>query len=107
MGYDEAVARLAEAQKAKSQADQVVAEINASIAKDQKEFEATLKEQTANTLKSQAAAAEKALSNLEATADAQVEAFIQKQAVTRGVRDLTRLTKDQQSKFMDLAIGSL
>merc|ERR1712176_1224726 len=38
--YQEATARLAEAQKAKSQADEVIAEINGSIEKDQKEFEA-------------------------------------------------------------------
>merc|ERR1712061_737890 len=39
--YNEATARLAEAKKAKAQADEVIAEINGSIAKDQKEFEET------------------------------------------------------------------
>merc|ERR1712203_1192705 len=52
--YNEASARLAEAQKAKAQADQVIAEINASIEKDQKEFEATIKAQTSATLAKQA-----------------------------------------------------
>merc|ERR1712137_1000689 len=40
--YNEATARLAEAQKNKAQADEVIAEINASIEKDQKEFEETI-----------------------------------------------------------------
>merc|ERR1711992_124127 len=39
--YNEATARLAEAQKAKAQAAEVIAEIEASIEKDQKEFKAT------------------------------------------------------------------
>merc|ERR1712039_581784 len=39
--YNEATARLAEAQKAQAQADEVIAEINASIKKDQQEFEAS------------------------------------------------------------------
>merc|ERR1711972_1214651 len=59
--YDEASARLAEAQKAKAQADTVIAEINASIEKDQKEFEANIQKQTSLTLTNQAAAAERLL----------------------------------------------
>merc|ERR1711972_1276689 len=43
--YNEATSRLAEAQKAKAQADEVIAEINASTEKDQKEFEETINAQ--------------------------------------------------------------
>merc|ERR1711973_486013 len=45
--YNEATSRLAEAEKAKAQADQVVAEINGSIDKEVAEYEASLKK-TAN-----------------------------------------------------------
>merc|ERR1712039_838995 len=107
MGYNEASARLAEAQKAKEQADQVIAEINASIEKDQKEFEATIQAQTSATLAKQAAAAESALKDLEANADAQVETYIQQQAVKRGLAELASLSDAQKSKFMDAAIAAL
>ncbi|CAE7363833.1 unnamed protein product, partial [Symbiodinium pilosum] len=40
--YNEASARLAEAKKAKEQADAVVKEINESVAKDVAEFQASL-----------------------------------------------------------------
>merc|ERR1719350_57227 len=75
--YNEATARLAEAQKAKGQADQVIAEINASIEKDQKEFEATIQAQTSATLARQAKAAETTLKELEETAADQVDSYIQ------------------------------
>merc|ERR1719223_1543694 len=56
--YQEATARLAEAQKAKAQADEVIAEIEASISKDQQEFQTTIEAQTKATLEKQASAAE-------------------------------------------------
>merc|ERR1712129_370534 len=59
--YQEATARLAEAQKAKAQADQVIAEIEVSIAKDQAEFKSTIEAQTKETMEKQASAAEEAL----------------------------------------------
>merc|ERR1712137_1405615 len=90
--YTEATERLAEAQKAKAQADQVIAEINASIETDQKEFEATIRAQTSNTLEKQAAAAESALKQLEANAENQVEGYIQQEAVSRGLAELKSLT---------------
>merc|ERR1719205_239235 len=64
--YNEATARLAEAQKAKAQADEVIAEIEASIEKDEKEFKATIEAQTEATLKKQAESAEQALKDLQA-----------------------------------------
>merc|ERR1712039_507588 len=105
--YNEATARLAEAQKAKAQANEVIAEINASIEKDQKEFETMIEAQTKTTLEKQASAAEEALKELEANAGAQVETYIQQQAVQRGMRELASLSDAQKSKFMDAAIASL
>merc|ERR1712039_410407 len=103
--YNEATSRLAEAQKA--QADEVIAEINGSIEKDQKEFEATIKAQTSATLAKQAAAAESALKDLESNADAQVDQYIQEEAVKRGLLELASLSDAQKNKFMDAAIASL
>merc|ERR1719401_3406716 len=103
--YNEATSRLAEAQKAKAQADEVIAEINGSIEKDQKELEETIKATTSATLEKQAAAAETALKDLEANADSQVETYIQQQAVLRGLKELSSLSEAQKSKFMDAAIA--
>merc|ERR1719197_1969494 len=105
--YQEATARLAEAQKAKAQADEVIAEINASIEKDQREFQTMIEAQTQTTLEKQAAAAEEALKELEANADLKVEAYIQEQAIKRGMKELQELSGDQKAKFMDAAINSL
>merc|ERR1712039_453846 len=105
--YNEASARLAEAQKAKEQADQVIAEINASIEKDQKEFGATIKAQTSATLAKQAEAAEATLKDLEANAATQVDQYIQEEAVKRGISELSKLSAEQQGKFMDAAIASI
>merc|ERR1712187_220126 len=95
--YNEATSRLAEAQKAKAQADEVIAEINASIEKDQTEFEANIKATTAATLAKQAAAAESALKDLESNADSKVETYIQQQAVKRGLAELVSLSDAQKS----------
>merc|ERR1719264_2165912 len=105
--YQEATARLAEAQKAKAQADEVIAEINASISKDQQEFQTMIEAQTAATLEKQASAAKEALKELEANADLKVEAYVQEQAVKRGLEELQQLSSQQQAKFMDAAIESL
>merc|ERR1719400_1145184 len=105
--YQEATARLAEAQKAKAQADEVIAEIEASIAKDQQEFQTMIDAQTKVTLEKQAAAAEAALRELQANADLKVNAYIQEQAVKRGLKELQELSDDQKAKFMGAAINSL
>merc|ERR1712190_27535 len=52
--FNEATERLAEAEKSKAQADQVVGEIMASIETDKKEFERTISAQTQVTLDRQA-----------------------------------------------------
>merc|ERR1712066_318509 len=98
---------LAEAQKAKAQANEVIAEINASIEKDQKEFEETINASTTATLEKQAAAAENALKDLESNASGSVESYIQQEAVKRGLKELVSLSDAQKSKFMDAAIASL
>merc|ERR1719223_1787664 len=100
-------ARLAEAQKAKAQADEVIAEIEASISKDQQEFQTMIEAQTKATMEKQAAAAGEALKELQANADLKVEAYIQEQAVKRGLAELQELSGDQKAKFMDAAIKSL
>merc|ERR1719237_1361491 len=105
--YEEASARLAEAQKAKAQADEVIAETEASISKDQQEFQTTIEAQTKATLEKQASAAAEALKELEANADLKVEAYVQEQAVKRGLEELQQLSGDQKAKFMDAAIQSL
>jgi len=105
--FNEATARLAEAKKNKAQADEVIAEINASIAKDQQEFQAAIQAQTMATLDRQAAAAENTLSELVANADKKVEAYIQEEAVKRGLKELMSLSSEQKAKFMDAAIESL
>merc|ERR1712032_216780 len=105
--YNEATARLAEAQKAKAQADEVIAEIEASISKDQQEFQTMIEAQTKATMEKQAAAAAEALKELEANADLKVEAYVQEQAVKRGLAELQELSGDQKAKFMEAAIKSL
>mmetsp|Transcript_47103 Transcript_47103/g.136139 ORF Transcript_47103/g.136139 Transcript_47103/m.136139 type:complete len:235 (+) Transcript_47103:84-788(+) len=105
--FNEATERLAEAEKAQSQANEVIAEIDASIAKDKAEFEATVKAQTEVTLQKAAAAAEKTLADLQAGADNKVEAYIQEEAVKRGLGELSSLSEKQKSKFMDAAIAAL
>lgn len=105
--YTEASERLAEAEKAKAQADTVIAEINTSIEKDQKEFEASIRATTKATLDRQAAAAESTMKELEANADAVIENYIQAEAVSRGLKELSNLKEAQTKKFMDSAISAL
>merc|ERR1712066_62914 len=96
--YNEATERLAEAEKNKAQADAVIAEINASIEKDQKEFEATIQAQTDATLKRQAEIAEIALKDMQDSAAGKVEAYINREAIERGIKELTTLSTDKKKK---------
>jgi len=105
--YNEASARLAEAEKSKAQAAEVLAEINASIEKDQKEFEDTINATTTTSIANQAAAAEKALKELQSLADGQIETYIRSESVKRGMKELVTLSDAQKKKFMDAAIASL
>jgi len=105
--FSEATERLAEAEKAQRQANEVIAEIDASIEKDKKDFEATIRASTDATLKKQAVAAENMLAELQSGAENKVEAFIQDEAVSRGLKELSNLSAQQKAKFMDAAIASL
>merc|ERR1712232_16293 len=105
--FNEATERLAEAQKAKAQADEVTAEILASIEKDKADFEKTITEQTKVTLEKQAAVAENTLKEMQVIADSRVETYIKEEAINRGLNELMRLSEEQKSKFMDVAIESL
>merc|ERR1712242_618585 len=105
--FNEATERLAEAQKAKAQADEVTAEILASIDKDKKDFETTITEQTKVTLDRQAKVAEQTLKELQVIADSRVETYIKEESINRGLNELMRLSEEQKAKFMDVAIESL
>eukprot|EP00440_Ansanella_granifera_P054750 gb/GFBE01059352.1/.p1 GENE.gb/GFBE01059352.1/~~gb/GFBE01059352.1/.p1 ORF type:complete len:235 (+),score=96.77 gb/GFBE01059352.1/:1-705(+) len=105
--YNEATARLAEAEKNKAQADQVVAEIMGSITKDQAELEKTMKSNAAKSIERQDKAAENTMKELEVIATAKIENFIQEEAIKRGLNELRGIKKDQAKKFMDNAIASL
>merc|ERR1712217_162427 len=105
--FNEAQERLAEAQKAQSQAAQVVAEINASIEADKKSFAATLEANAKATIARQDAASKKVLKDLEEVAEQKLEGYIQEEAITRGLRELENLNEEQKTKFMDAAIASL
>ncbi|CAJ1348175.1 unnamed protein product, partial [Effrenium voratum] len=105
--YNEATARLAEAEKNKAQADQVVKEINDSISKDIKEFQANLESQAKKTKAIQDAANDKSLKELEQRTQERLEAYIDSQAVERGLKELKGLKPNQKQKFMDAAIASL
>lgn len=105
--YNEATSRLAEAEKNKAQADQVVKEINDSIAKDIAEFQANLKDQAQRKMEAQDKAQAKSLKDLEARTQESLNQFIDSQAVERGLKEIKSLTAAQKSKFMDAAIASL
>mmetsp|Transcript_76063 Transcript_76063/g.246913 ORF Transcript_76063/g.246913 Transcript_76063/m.246913 type:complete len:230 (-) Transcript_76063:257-946(-) len=105
--YNEATARFAEAEKNKAQADQVVKEINDSIEKDQVDLKATMEANTKAMIARQAEVAEASLKGMEDGAEEQLEAFIQEQAVARGVAELTMMTQDTQKDFMDKMLNAL
>merc|ERR1712187_1657 len=105
--FAEAGARLAEARPNQTQAQEVIAEIEASIEKDKASFAKTIEYTTQNTLERQAQAAERTMSELEANAENRIEAYVQAEAITRGCNELRNLTKAQKDKFMDVAIAAL
>ncbi|CAJ1345860.1 unnamed protein product [Effrenium voratum] len=100
--YNEATSRLAEAEKNKAQADQVVKEINDSISKDIKEFQTNLQEvQAKKTQETQEKAQETSLQELQARTKERLEAYIDSQAVERGLKELKGLKPGQKQKFME------
>merc|ERR1712217_38412 len=105
--FAESEERLAEATKNKAQAQEVIAEIEASIEKDKASFAKTIEYTTQNTLERQAQAAEQTMKELEANATNRIEAYIQAEAISRGCKELRNLNKKQKDKFMDAAIAAL
>eukprot|EP00929_Paragymnodinium_shiwhaense_P003466 TRINITY_DN1039_c0_g4_i1.p1 TRINITY_DN1039_c0_g4~~TRINITY_DN1039_c0_g4_i1.p1 ORF type:complete len:240 (-),score=95.99 TRINITY_DN1039_c0_g4_i1:120-839(-) len=105
--WEEANARLAEAQKNEAQAQAVISEIEASIDKDKADFKKSVEEQTSTQLARQAAATESLLKGMQDAAADKVEAYIERNAVERGVKDLMEMKAGEQAKFMDRAIASL
>jgi len=105
--YDEAVARLAEAEKNKAQAAEVVAEIEASIEKDKKEFLDSITASTEASIKEQDAMAAAALSKMGDNTDQQLQDFIRNQAVTAGVQELKNLDAEKKQKFIEMGIANL
>merc|ERR1719386_458826 len=103
--FEEATARLAEAEKSKAQADEVIAEINASVKKDQQEFEATIKAQSKAKMERASVAGDSLLKTLESQAGERVQTFINEESVKRGLDELKNLSDAQKSKFMDAAIA--
>merc|ERR1712232_1289524 len=85
--YNEASARLAEAEKAKSQADQVVAEINGSIDKEVAEFEASLKQIAKEAAQRADVASERNLKALKEESVSTYDRFLNNEAIKRGVKD--------------------
>merc|ERR1719240_1571761 len=105
--YNEATARLAEAEKAKAQADQVVKEINETIVKDLAETEQKLKENAKLALDKQADAAAKNFEDMKQKANEKVEGYINEQSVMRGLKELELMDKSKKTKYMDIAINSI
>eukprot|EP00929_Paragymnodinium_shiwhaense_P003467 TRINITY_DN1039_c0_g6_i1.p2 TRINITY_DN1039_c0_g6~~TRINITY_DN1039_c0_g6_i1.p2 ORF type:complete len:234 (-),score=84.14 TRINITY_DN1039_c0_g6_i1:298-999(-) len=105
--WEEANARLAEAKKNEAQAQAVISEIEGSIEKDKADFKKSIDEQTSAQLSRQAAATESLLKGMQEAASDKVEAYIERNAVERGVKELMEMKAGEQAKFMDRAIASL
>jgi len=105
--FNEATSRLAEAEKAQAQANEVIAEINASIDKDKKEFEASLKANMESTLSRQEAASKQALKEMEDSAASRIESYINTQAIERGMLELKAMEDSKKDKYMAMAIEEL
>jgi len=105
--YNEASTRLAEAKKAKEQADAVVKEINDSISKDIKEFQDTLNAQATKSQEVQDKAMESSLKDMESRSASSLEKYIDSAAVRRGLVELQKLSPSQKTQFMNAAINSL
>jgi len=105
--YNEATARLAEAEKAKAQADQVVKEINDTIVKDLADTEQKLKESAKLAMLKQERTAAANLEGMKKTAADKVESYINEESVTRGLKELSVMNADTKTKYMKIAIDSL
>eukprot|EP00403_Amphidinium_massartii_P033207 CAMPEP_0178447166 /NCGR_PEP_ID=MMETSP0689_2-20121128/41230_1 /TAXON_ID=160604 /ORGANISM="Amphidinium massartii, Strain CS-259" /LENGTH=231 /DNA_ID=CAMNT_0020072115 /DNA_START=84 /DNA_END=776 /DNA_ORIENTATION=- len=103
--YEEATSRLAEAEKNQAQADQVIAEIEASIQKDKDDFKKRIEASTASTIKDIEESATKEVAGMAANVDLQVESYIQLESIKLGARKASELTDAQKSKILDKAIS--
>merc|ERR1712060_136743 len=89
------------------QANEVIAEINASIDKDKAEFEASLKANMESTLSRQEAASKQALKEMEDSAASRIESYINTQAIERGMLELKAMEDSKKDKYMAMAIEEL
>merc|ERR1711988_1740989 len=105
--YNEATSRLAEAEKAKAQADQVVKEINDTIVKDLAETEQKLKESAKVAMERQERTAAASLEDMKRTAAEKVESYINEESVMRGLKELATMDAGKKTKYMEIAINSL
>jgi len=105
--YNEATARLAEAEKAKAQADQVVKEINDTIVKDLAETEQKLKASAVLAMEKQERIAASNLEGMKKTAADKVESYINEESVMRGLKELSGMDSAKKTKYMEIAISSL
>jgi len=105
--YNEATSRLAEAEKAKSQADEVIAEIEGSISKDQAQYKTMVEESVAKKIAMQAGSATALTNQLEQAAIAKLENYVTSESVQRGLKEMKILNQKQKDSFMDKAIASL
>merc|ERR1712146_789091 len=85
---DDAIAKFNEASSRLAEANEVIAEINASIDKDKADFEASLKAQMQSTLERQEKAAAATIKEMEDGAAIRVESYISTQAAPVGWRSL-------------------
>jgi len=105
--YNEATGRLAEAEKAKAQADQVVKEINDTIVKDLAETEQKLKESAKASMARQEKVAADNLTAMKNSAIEKVESYINQESVMRGLKELNTMDPKVKAKYMKIAIDSL
>merc|ERR1719171_166429 len=105
--FDEAQTRLAEAQKAQSQAMEVVAEINGQIDKDKKEADIKLAQREKDLLAEQERLAESTIKSLQTIADAKVNAYIKEQSVLQAVPKLMNMSAKDKKKFTDALIDQI
>lgn len=105
--YNESTSRLAEAEKAKAQADQVVKEINEEIVKDLAENEKKMKESSRLAMDIQEKVAASNLVDMKEKANEKVESYINEQSVVRGLKELSVMDAGKKTKYMKIAIDSL
>mmetsp|Transcript_76059 Transcript_76059/g.246896 ORF Transcript_76059/g.246896 Transcript_76059/m.246896 type:complete len:231 (-) Transcript_76059:65-757(-) len=105
--YNEASARLTEAEKNKQQGDAVIKEIYDSIDKDKQELKASMEIAMKAQIVRSAEVAEASIKSMNDGAEEQLEAYILEQAVSRGVAELTGMPPAKKSAYLDGVIANL